>query len=920
MELVREVESAFKVTLENDQLMDLTDFRSLVSCIQTAVGSDWQAGAETPDTEYSSEGDQEPTPKTDSVTSETRECNNQAYVRGQGGLAPSVVMETFREVKWTTDDFIVQGHLGTYYDKVMPRSTELTVVYILDAFEQLGCNIRDASPGELLTRVPYLPKHERFMKNIIYPLLEKEARLVDIRGSEILRTAVAPPVKSAEVLLEELLRDEPVHKAEHQLMGLIGPRFAECLTGGQEGIQLIFGDPKGREIVTDMYANSPVTGIWIQQLAYFLEKLLTRLPRDGQPLCILEMGAGTGGTTSKIVPLLARLGVPVEYTMTDLSGSLVAAARKRFKQYTFMKFRPLDIEAEPDEKLLQSQHIIMATNCVHATRDLSVSLRNIHSILKPDGFLMLLEMTEQAPWCDFIFGLLEGWWLFEDDRDYVLAPAEYWERTLQSAGFGHVDLTEGQMPEASLQRLIVAHASGPRYPRGTRPPAPPAPEPEPALSDARERQAVVDGYVEKYSRDFRRPAESSKATKDRVRAPGKCVLVTGATGSLGGHIAAYMARLPDVHTVICLNRLSQSSAEERQRKAFEARGIHIEDRFLTKLEVIETDTSKPLLGLPQETYNHLVDTVTHIVHSAWPMSLTRPVRMYESQFKVFRSMVDLARDIADRWPAPCRPGFLFVSSLAVVANYPVLEKGGGGDQQQHQKNHQLALVPEGPVGAEASAGAGYADAKLVCEHVLARTLGQCPERFSPAATVRVAQISGSTASGHWNPTEYMPFLVRSSQVLGVLPRLSGTLSWCPVDLVASVLGELLLMPNPGDGAALGGAGRQLVYHVDNPARQPWAEMIASFASALGMSEDSIVPYEQWLNRVRRFRGSVNDNPAMQLEEFFMHYFVPMSCGGLVLDTTRTRVQSRTLREMGPVGSDLVAKYVASWRQSGFLHK
>lgn len=915
MELVREVESAFKVTLENDQLMDLTDFRSLVSCIQTAVGFDWQAGAETPDTEYSSEGDPEPTPKTDSVISETRERNNQASARGEGGLAPLIVLETFREVKWTTDDFIVEGQLGTYYDKVMPRSTELTVVYILNAFEQLGCSIRAASPGQRLARVPYLPKHDRYMKQIIYPLLANEARLVDIRGSEIVRTAVAPPVKTAEVLLEELLRDEPVHKAEHQLTGLVGPRFAECLSGTQEGIQLIFGDPIGREIVTDMYANSPVTGIWIQQLAHFFEKLFTKLPIDGQPLCILEMGAGTGGTTSKIVPLLARLGVPVEYTMTDLSGSLVAAARKRFKQYPFMKFRPLDIEAEPDEKLLQSQHIIMATNCVHATRNLSVSLKNINSMLRPDGFLMLLEMTEQAPWCDFIFGLLEGWWLFEDDRDYVLAPAEYWERTLLSAGFGHVDWTEGQLPEASLQRLIIAHASqaGPKYSRGPRPPAPPAPEPSPALPDAGERQAVVDAYVEKYSRDFRKPAETSKAT-DRVRAPGKCVLVTGSTGSLGGHIAAHMARLPDVHTVVCLNRLSQSSAEERQRKAFEARGIHIEDEFLTKLEVIETDTSKPLLGLPQETYNHLLDTVTHIVHSAWPMSLTRPVRMYESQFKVFRSMVDLARDIAGRLPAPSRPGFLFVSSLAVVANYPALQKGGGDQQQQ-----QLALVPEGPVGAEASAGAGYADAKLVCEHVLARTLGQCPGRFSPAATVRVAQISGSTVSGHWNPTEYMPFLVRSSQVLGVLPRLGGTLSWCPVDLVASVIGELLLM-SPEDGAALGDAGRQLVYHVDNPARKPWGEMIASFASALGMSEDSIVPYQQWLNRVRRFRGSFNDNPAMQLEEFFMHYFVPMSCGGLVLDTARTRAQSRTLREMGPVGSDLVAKYVASWRQSGFLHK
>lgn len=148
----------------------------------------------------------------------------------------------------------------------------------------------------------------------------------------------------------------------------------------------------------------------------FLEQLVQRLPNTGEPLRILEMGAGTGGTTVKVLPLLDRLGVPVEYTMTDLSSSLVAAARKRFKKYPFMKFKVVNIESPPDSQLVHSQHIVLATNCVHATRNLEVSTRNIHHILRQDGCLLLLEMTEQVPWVDFIFGLLEGWWLFENDR------------------------------------------------------------------------------------------------------------------------------------------------------------------------------------------------------------------------------------------------------------------------------------------------------------------------------------------------------------------------------------------------------------------------------------------------------------------------------------------------------------------------
>lgn len=176
------------------------------------------------------------------------------------------------------------------------------------------------------------------------------------------------------------------------------------------------------------------------------------------------------------------------------------------------------------------------------------------------------------------------------------------------------------------------------------------------------------------------------------------------------------------------------------------RGIQLDEEALAKLKVIETDTSKPMLGLSQEMYSHLADKVTHIVHSAWPMSLTRPVRLYETQFKVFRNMVDFARDITDNRPAPFKLGFQFISSLAVVANYPLWK--------------DKPLVPEGPTSVDTVPQAGYADVKLVCEAILGKTLHQYPDRFHPTV-VRIAQISGSTSNGYWNPTEYMPFLIKS---------------------------------------------------------------------------------------------------------------------------------------------------------------
>ncbi|KAI0441082.1 citrinin polyketide synthase [Xylaria telfairii] len=907
MEVVREVEATFKCTLQSDDLMELTDFNSLVSLIGTTLGlgaiNETQAPTDNPALRANADDTYGNT--TNGIT------HDNIYDRGAGlngssiyghlssagsdvELEMSSVNDIFGAVRWDTDQFVQDGLLADYYDRVVPRSTELAVVYTITAFEQLGCSLQSAAPGQRLERISYLPQHQKFV-NWIYNMLQNDARLIDINGSDITRTSVSLPSKSADILLQELLRDEPDHAAEHRLMALIGLKFADCLLGKEDGLQLIFGTPEGRDIATDMYANGPCNVSWIKQLVHFLEKVVGTLGEVGRTLRILEMGAGTGGTTSRILPLLARLGVQVEYTVTDISGSLVAASRKRFKHYPFVKFKVLDIESQPDPALLKSQHIILATNCIHATRDLSISLRNCHQMLRPDGFLLMLEMTmAEMPWVGFIFGLLEGWWLFNDGRHYVLSPVTHWERVLYSVGYGHVDWTEGESPESEIQRLIIAHATGPRFVRSTKPASSSSLSmpTQPSMADTAQRWEVVEGYISKFMPDFRAPSQSPTPLDNALQS-GKCALVTGATGSLGSHIVANLAQLPDVHTVVCLNRISAIDATVRQHRAFELKGISLSPKSLAKLKVIGTDTSKPLLGLAPETYGYVLKNVSHIVHSAWPMSLTRSVRGYEVQFKILRNLINLAYDIKDSRPSRFRVGFQFISSSAVVANYPFLNG---------------APIPETPTTINSVPATGYADAKFACEHILEKTLRRYPESFH-TMVVRIAQISGSTKSGFWNPTEYIPFLIKSSQVLRVLPDLDGTLSWYPVDGVASVLGELLMSETASE----------LIYHIDNPSRQTWKDMMLTLCKALDLPHESIVPYHEWISRVRRFRSSQSDNPALQLIEFFQNYFIPMSCGGLILDTSKTKQHSKYLEAMGPVDEEVTMKYISSWKQSGFLH-
>jgi hypothetical protein len=119
---------------------------------------------------------------------------------------------------------------------------------------------------------------------------------------------------------------------------------------------------------------------------------------------------------------------------------------------------------------------------------------------------------------------------------------------------------------------------------------------------------------------------------------------------------------------------------------------------------------------------------------------------------------------------------------------------------------------------------------------------------------------------------------------------------------------------------LAGTTSYPIYHIENPVRQPWRDMIHVLADALDIPHINIIPFEEWIERVRQYPGSVDDNPAMTLVEFLDLHFVRMSCGGLILDTARSKKHSNTLRNLGPVNSDVVTQYIRAWKEMGFLYK
>lgn len=80
------------------------------------------------------------------------------------------------------------------------------------------------------------------------------------------------------------------------------------------------------------------------------------------------------------------------------------------------------------------------------------------------------------------------------------------------------------------------------------------------------------------------------------------------------------------------------------------------------------------------------------------------------------------------------------------------------------------FVPEASMPDPSLAiGSGYPESKWVAERVL--TLAAEKTGIFPVI-VRIGQLSGGS-NGSWNPSEWVPSIVRSGQVLGCLPRAPG---------------------------------------------------------------------------------------------------------------------------------------------------
>lgn len=347
-----------------------------------------------------------------------------------------------------------------YWRDVAPDQDRLLLAYVAETFRNLGVNLWQLEPGNIVPQPLCGTKHSRLVHRL-WDILRRLGITTE-RGLQNIRTSKSLPDTPSATILDELLDNYPKYGNENRLMAVVAPHLADCMTGKADPVDLLFGKPYSQECLGDFYANSPQLATATELLMSFVSSIMAG--NNKGTVKILEVGAGFGGTTARLAKLLEGFDRPVEYTFTDLSSLLVRNAKKRFAGYDWMSFQTLNLEKDPDVTLQGKYDFVLGTNVVHATSSIVNSTRRMRSMLREDGFIVLSEVTRIIDWYDLVYGPLDGWWCMADGRDYPLQSSEYWMKAFKEAGFNSTSCFAGTSEESLTQQLLIGSTRHPKVP------------------------------------------------------------------------------------------------------------------------------------------------------------------------------------------------------------------------------------------------------------------------------------------------------------------------------------------------------------------------------------------------------------------------------------------------------------------------
>ncbi|MFC5148429.1 SDR family NAD(P)-dependent oxidoreductase [Streptomyces aureoversilis] len=307
-----------------------------------------------------------------------------------------------------------------------------------------------------------LPGHRQAMELMLTAMTQYGLARQDADGRWLREAAPGCAIG----MLREALREQPAFSTELTLVVRQFLHLGDVLRGARDPQDLL-GVEGATSSLEQLYDVAPVLRFHNRVAQTLVREIVASLPAD-RPLRVLEIGAGTGGATAALLPLLPA--DRTRYLFTDVSSSFFARARQRFAAYDFVDYRTFDVDADPTGQDLPRGgfDLVVAANSLHTSADLEAAVRRVASLTAPGGLLLMLESHDPLFLLPF-FGTLGSFWNRTDTGLRLRSPLlgrEEWAELLARCGFtGTVRTGDDAEPACEdFSVFLTARAGGPVRP------------------------------------------------------------------------------------------------------------------------------------------------------------------------------------------------------------------------------------------------------------------------------------------------------------------------------------------------------------------------------------------------------------------------------------------------------------------------
>lgn len=380
-----------------------------------------------------------------------------------------------------------------------------------------------------------------------------------------------------------------------------------------------------------------------------------------------------------------------------------------------------------------------------------------------------------------------------------------------------------------------------------------------AGNDEQEKESQGPSYADSLNDLIQKLPDSFRsADPATIRAKAApTVFLTGATGFLGAHLIKDVLDRTSRYVSIIAHVRSVKDFEEalpRLRRCLKGYGLW-KDEWSSRLSCVVGDLNKPRLGIKDESWKMLTETVDVVIHNG---ATVHWVKRYKDM---------MAANVMSTMDAMmlCNEGkpktFTFVSSTSVLDTDHYVELS----TRQIGTGQGAVSEDDDMMGSRTGLGTGYGQSKWVSEQ-LVREAGR---RGLRGSVVRPGYILGNSETGVCNTDDFLIRMLKGCIQLGVRPRIVNTVNSVPVNHVARVVAASALNPLPDGVHVIHVTGHPRLrmheylsllefygYRVSEVSYSDWKDELEKYVSAGGQEKDheqnALMPL---------FHFCVNDLPA-----------------------------------------------------------